>query len=160
MRRRPRGITLLEASIFVGLLLVLATAFLAVTSIYRSGLVRGAATQLLANVANAKKLAAQSKKHFATVVFRPTDAPYTSYRVFIDNDEAQEFLLPKGVRIVNTNGLIRNHKLLVAPDGTLLDERGDLIKSPSPGLMTVLGNDSDRVYTVRVTPTTGELQME
>lgn len=146
--------SMLEMLIAIGIATLLAVGFSWATSLYRKGLVRGAATQFVNNLSDAKTLATQARNGTATLVFRPTDALYTSYKVVTDQGE-QEFKLPGGVRIVNTNGLIRGHVLRINVTGTVVSEFGEVVTAPSPGVLTFIGDDATRIYVVRINPRTG-----
>lgn len=153
-RRDERGMTTLEMLIALTIAFLLLLCFTWGTSLYRKGLVRAAASQFVATFANGKKVASQSAKGICTIVFRPTDALYTSYRVITDQGE-EEFRLSGGVRIVNTNGLIRNHMLRISITGAVVNEFGDPVTAPNPGLITFVSDETTRLYVVRINPQTG-----
>ena len=118
LRRTRRGMTSLELVLALAIAFLLLMIFTYGTALYRKGLVRAAASQFVATFSNAKKVASQSSKGVCTIVFRPTDSLYTGYKVITERGE-EEFRLSGGVRIVNTNGLIRNHRLRVNITGAV-----------------------------------------
>lgn len=153
--RRPPGFTMVELLAVVFLVFLALYTFLEAGSVYHQGLVKSAGRRLVTHLLDARKLAITSRSHEATVVFRPTSGPYTSYVIFSEQDKPQEFELPAGVRIINTNGFIRNHTLKVDGSGAWLDEEGLPRKAPEEGLLTLISGSSDRVFVVRVDLGTG-----
>lgn len=156
--RRKAGFTLVEILAVVFLIFLALYLFLEAGSLYHQGLVKSSGTRLVTHLLDARKLAITSKTHEASVVFRPTSGPYTSYVIFCGDDQPQEFELPPGVRIINTNGFIRNHTLKVDGSGAWLDDHGLPRIGPEEGLLTLLSDYSDRVYVVHVGLDTGRVE--
>lgn len=155
--RRARGFTMVEILAVLFLMLMALYMFLEAGSFYHQALVKASGRRMVTHLSETRKLALTSKSHEASIVFRPTSGPYTSYVIFSEQDRPQEFELPRGVRIINTNGFIRNHTLKVDGSGAWLDETGLPRRAPEEGLLTLMSDFSDRVFVVRVDLATGQV---
>jgi prepilin-type N-terminal cleavage/methylation domain-containing protein len=158
-RGKRRGFSLIELLLVMVIIILLITTLLTVIEIRHRTIIRTAVVVLMSNLSECKKIAALSPKEKVAVVFRPSEEPYTSYYISSDIQQDKRYVMPAGVKLVNTNGLIKNHCLKIGLTGLLLDEFGDILTDPNPGIITVTSPDTTKVYRLKINPETGEMSI-
>lgn len=159
LRRRRCGFTMIELLIVVVIIVMLVTSLLTVLEIRHRTLVRTTAVILHSNLRQCANMAAISPKEKVAVVFRPSKGPYQKYTIQSDIQKEKEYIFPPGVKLINTNGFIRNHTMRVGMTGLFIDEFGQTIKFPNPGILTLTSPETTRVYQIRINPETGEVNL-
>jgi len=154
-RYHERGAKFVETCVAFTLVAILVFIIFYVGDVYYNYVVHGSLVKMTEHIADSKQYGVEGA--YAIIAFRPVDAPYTSYHISSKHEEVQSFKLPGGVRIVNTNGIIRNHTLRVNATGQFVDENGTPIKSPNPGILTIINDRTDRVFQLHLSPEKGEM---
>jgi prepilin-type N-terminal cleavage/methylation domain-containing protein len=155
-----RGFSLIELLIVMVIMIMLITTILMVIEIRHRTIIRTAVVVLMSNLNECKTIAAMSPKEKVALVFRPTEPPYTSYYISSDIQKEKKYTMPAGVKLINTNGLIKNHCLKVGLTGILLDEFGNMITYPNPGIITITSPDTNKIYQLKINPETGEMAIK
>lgn len=158
--RGKRGFSLIELLMVLVIIVMILVVFLTVCEVRYRTIVKTEVIMFISNFDTCRKLAAMSSKGKAALIFRPTDAPYTYYYISTDFQQAKYFYLSKGVTIHNTNGIIENHIMRVALNGSILDEFGNPRDYPNPGIITFRSVETDKVYRVIIDPQTGTIWYE
>jgi prepilin-type N-terminal cleavage/methylation domain-containing protein len=159
-RQRSQGFTLIELLIVLVIIVMLITVLLTVVEIRHRTLIRSAVVILRANINACTKLAAMSPKERAAILFRPTDSDYTTYIISSDIQKPKTYNLPPGTKLINTNGFIINHMLRIGLQGTFLDEFGNAVTSPNPGIISITSPETTKVYKLIVYPDTGVIDIK
>jgi prepilin-type N-terminal cleavage/methylation domain-containing protein len=159
-RKKFRGFTLIELLIVLVIIVMLITVLLTVLEIRHRTLIRTAVVILRTNINSCTKLAAMSPKEKAAIIFRPVEGDYTTYIISSDIQKPRTYHFPPGTKLINTNGFIINHTLRVGLQGTFLDEFGNTVTSPNPGILSVSSPETTRVYRLIIYPDTGVIDIK
>ncbi len=158
--RHRGGFTMVEVLIVVVIIVMLVTSLLTVLEIRHRTIVRTTAVILQSNLRQCVNIAAMSSKEKVAILFRPSKGPYKKYTIQSDIQKEKEFHFPPGVKLSNTNGFIKNHILRIGMTGLFIDEFGEVVKYPNPGILTLTSPETSRVYQIRINPETGEVKLK
>lgn len=158
-QRNRGGFTMIELLIVVVIIVILVTSLLTVLEIRHRTLVRTTAVIMLSNIRQCANMAAMSSKEKVAIVFRPSKGPYQKYTIQSDIQKEREFPFPPGVKLINTNGFIRNHIMRIGMTGLFIDEFEQVITNPNPGILTLTSPETTRVYQIKIYPDTGEVKL-
>ncbi|MDQ7822482.1 MAG: prepilin-type N-terminal cleavage/methylation domain-containing protein [Candidatus Eremiobacteraeota bacterium] len=158
--KKRKGFSLIELLMVMVIIVMLVTIFLTFLEMRHRTVVKAAVVVFIENVNACKKIALMSPKKRAGVIFRPAKGPYTSYTISSDIQPPRLFKLPAGVRITDSNNIARADVIRVSESGDLIDEFGQEVKVPDPGILIFSSAETDKTYRVKFSLSRGQISFD